>query len=75
MRFRLGLLIGGGVGYVLGARAGRERYEDIRRWWAAAQKNPSMSQVTSVTQGLSDLGRSIVAGGLSKTSEAMRRKT
>ena len=44
-------------------------------WWAAAQKNPSMSQVTSVTQGLSDLGRSVVAGGLSKTSEAIRRKT
>jgi hypothetical protein len=31
MRFRLGLGIGFGVGYYLGARAGRERYEQLRR--------------------------------------------
>lgn len=30
MRFRLGLLVGFGVGYYLGAKAGRERYEQIR---------------------------------------------
>jgi hypothetical protein len=29
MSFRTGLLIGFGIGYVLGARAGRERYEQI----------------------------------------------
>ena len=31
MRFRMGLGIGFGVGYYLGARAGRERYEQLRR--------------------------------------------
>lgn len=31
MRGKLVLLIGIGIGYVLGARAGRERYEDIKR--------------------------------------------
>lgn len=31
MRFRLGLMIGAGAGYVLGAKAGRGRYEQIRR--------------------------------------------
>ena len=66
-------MIGGAVGYVLGARAGRERYDDIRRWWGAAKRNPSMEQVAKVGQGLSDMGRSVVAGGLGKTSEAMRR--
>ena len=30
MKFRVGLAIGFGVGYYLGARAGRERYEEIR---------------------------------------------
>lgn len=30
MRFRTGLVIGLGIGYVLGAKAGRERYEQIR---------------------------------------------
>ncbi len=75
MRFRLGLMIGGAVGYVLGARAGRQRYEDIRRWWGTAKRNPSMEQVTNVGQGLSDFGRSVVAGGLEKTSEAIRRQS
>jgi hypothetical protein len=31
MRFRLGAALGFGVGYYLGARAGRERYEQLRR--------------------------------------------
>ncbi len=31
MKFRLGLLVGFGVGYYLGARAGRARYEQMRR--------------------------------------------
>jgi hypothetical protein len=31
MRFRVGLGIGFGIGYYLGARAGRERYEQLRR--------------------------------------------
>jgi hypothetical protein len=31
MRFRLGVVIGFAAGYYLGARAGRERYEQIRR--------------------------------------------
>lgn len=35
MRGKVGLVIGLGVGFVLGARAGRERYEQIK---AAAQK-------------------------------------
>lgn len=35
MRGKAGLVIGLGVGFVLGARAGRERYEQIK---AAAQK-------------------------------------
>nr|QMS47879.1 small hypothetical protein Hyp1 [uncultured bacterium] len=31
MRGKLVLLVGIGIGYVLGARAGRERYEEIKR--------------------------------------------
>jgi hypothetical protein len=31
MRFRLALLIGFATGYYLGAKAGRERYEELRR--------------------------------------------
>ncbi len=31
MKFRIGLLCGFGLGYYLGARAGRSRYEQMRR--------------------------------------------
>jgi len=31
MRFRLGLAFGFGAGYYLGTRAGRERYDQLRR--------------------------------------------
>lgn len=30
MRFRVGLVVGFGIGYYLGAKAGRERYEQLR---------------------------------------------
>jgi len=32
VRFRIGALIGFALGYYLGARAGRERYEQLRAW-------------------------------------------
>jgi membrane protein DedA with SNARE-associated domain len=32
VRFRVGLVLGFSVGYYLGARAGRERYEQLRGW-------------------------------------------
>jgi hypothetical protein len=31
MRFRAGLIVGFAAGYYLGAKAGRERYEQLRR--------------------------------------------
>lgn len=33
MRGKIGLVVGLGVGYVLGTRAGRERYEQIKTQW------------------------------------------
>lgn len=49
---KLGLLTAGAVGYVLGARAGRERYEQIafqaQRLWT----NPKVQQGVSDAQDL-----------------------
>jgi len=36
------LLVGAGVGYVLGARAGRERYEQIRSVTRRVKDNPQV---------------------------------
>lgn len=35
-------VLGGAVGYVLGSRAGRERYEQIKRWSARAADHPAV---------------------------------
>ena len=45
MRFRIGFLIGFGGGYVLGTRAGRERYEQLRRWWRGVAGNPKVQEL------------------------------
>ena len=36
------ILLGVGVGYVLGSRAGRERYEQIKRWSSRAADHPAV---------------------------------
>ena len=48
-RFRFGLVTGFAVGYVLGAKAGRERYEQIRRAWE--QLRPAVEQIGETAQG------------------------
>ena len=48
MRFRLGLAIGFGAGYLLGARAGRERYEQLRR---LIQRTPLVKVQAAVELG------------------------
>lgn len=42
MRGRVGLFIGFGAGYVLGSKAGRERYEQIQRLYENLQSSPVM---------------------------------
>jgi hypothetical protein len=52
MRFRLGLVVGFGAGYYLGARAGRGRYEQIRSTVARIRD----SRVTEKVQAVGALG-------------------
>ena len=47
-------LLGFGAGYVLGARAGRERYEQIRRAWAEAKDDPRLQSVAGIAQARAD---------------------
>src|SRR5512140_2781615 len=53
MRFRVGLLAGFAAGYYLGSKAGRERYEQIRRWIEdARQSRPAEKAQAAVELGL-----------------------
>ncbi|MFT4211607.1 MAG: hypothetical protein QM626_07000 [Microbacterium sp.] len=55
MRGKAGLVIGLAVGYVLGTRAGRERYEQIK---AGAEKVWNLDPVQKQVHKLEDLGKS-----------------
>jgi len=49
MKGKIGLVVGLGVGYVLGTRAGRERYEQIKTQWLKVwHLDPVQDQVTKV---------------------------
>ena len=61
---KLSFLAGFGAGYVLGARAGRERYEQIRRGWDRAKDDPRLQSVAGIAQGRA-------ADGLSSGSARM----
>ena len=41
------MFVGFGAGYVLGAKAGRERYEQLRRLYENIQASPTFRQATS----------------------------
>jgi hypothetical protein len=51
---KLSFLAGFGAGYVLGAKAGRERYEQIQKAWANAKENPQLQGVAGMAQARAD---------------------
>jgi hypothetical protein len=42
MGFKSGFLVGLGAGYVMGARAGRERYEELQQSWSRLRGAPQV---------------------------------
>lgn len=64
MRYRLTFISGAAVGYVLGARAGRERYEQMRKSARQFTQHPA---VQNAARGAVDSGR----GGAAKAADAV----
>ena len=56
MRFRLGLLLGFGVGYYLGAKAGRERYEQLNATIRKVKRSEAFDAATGKAKAVVDLG-------------------
>ena len=48
------MLIGAAVGYVLGAKAGRERYEQIKNWLGSAARSEPLAGLAEKGKGLTD---------------------
>ena len=65
MGFKRGMIVGFGIGYVLGAKAGRQRYEEIRQAWGRVMGNPQ------VQQGL-ERGKDLAAASAQKSLHAVQ---
>jgi hypothetical protein len=76
MKMRTGLVIGFAVGYVLGAKAGRERYEQIRKVATAVAENPPINKLIEESRALADAGatkaRSAISDQLQNASDSIR---
>ena len=56
MRMRLGLVVGFGAGYYLGAKAGHERYDDINRFLDKVKRSEAYETATQKAKAAVELG-------------------
>ena len=78
MRGRLGLFIGFGAGYVLGAKAGRERYDQLRRLYENVQASPAFQRATGKAKDAVGTGfeqaKDLASDSVSKVSDAVKER-
>ena len=76
MRGRLGVFVGFGAGYVLGAKAGRERYEQLRRLYENVLDSKAFKEASGKAKDAASTGigqaKDIAAEGASKVTEVVR---
>jgi hypothetical protein len=74
----MGLLLGFGAGYVLGAKAGRERYEQLRRLYENVQTSPAFQKATGKARDAASTGfetaKDKAAEGAHKVAGAVKEK-
>lgn len=76
MRGKLVLLVGIGIGYVLGARAGRERYEQIKRAVGGFWNDPRVQhQVQNVEDFAKDKAPDVVDFLSDSAKKVVQRKS
>ncbi|MFI1968024.1 hypothetical protein BLA24_21505 [Streptomyces cinnamoneus] len=68
MRYRLTFITGVAVGYVLGARAGRERYEELRKGARRIAQNPV---VRNTAESAAVNGRALAAKAAGKAGDRL----
>ena len=64
---KLSFIAGFGAGYVLGAKAGRGRYEQIRRAWDHAKDDPRLQSAAGVVQAGADAAVETVRSRMGNT--------
>jgi hypothetical protein len=73
MRLRAGLVIGFGAGYVVGAAAGRERYEQIARTWRSTLESKPGQAVVDAGRKLTTQMRELAGRGMETASSTIKR--
>ncbi len=75
MKFRHGIVVGLGIGYVLGAKAGRQRYDQIVGHWQRVTGG-RVQEVTSKGKAVVDIttarARGAISEGLDTAAERLR---
>ena len=61
MRFKSGFLVGLGAGYVLGTKAGQERYQQIVGAASKLRENPGVQRLTGEVNRTVSVGKDRVA--------------
>ena len=74
MKFRTGLVIGLAAGYVLGAKAGRERYEKIVAVSDRLRTNESVRKAANVAERTTRRPRGMAGDGLVKVADTVRTR-
>ena len=74
MRFRLGVLVGFGAGYYLGAMAGRERFEQLNRVVKRAAESDTVQGVAQTVETKMEQASTTMAQSLSTDGTVAERE-
>lgn len=76
--FKLGLLAGFAAGYILGAKAGKQRYDQITAAWSRIKQSPAFKTTSGkvgAAVGLGyERGKAAAHDGLNKAASAVRSR-
>ena len=73
MRFKSGFLVGLGAGYVLGTKAGQERYQQIVDAAGKLRENPGVQRLTGEVNRTVTVGKDRVAETAAAKAEEARQ--
>ena len=75
MRFKTGLAIGFLLGFMLGARAGKERYDRIIASMRSMLQNERVQQATDIAERSTRKSRAAAGSGLVTAADKVRERT
>ncbi len=78
MRGRMGLFVGIGAGYILGAKAGRARYEQLKRLYDNLTSSPAFRQARAKAKEAAGTGlgtaKDAAGESVAKVTSAVRNR-